>query len=820
MIRTQTLRASVFVVLFFLFSLYSQLACAQEVPCDNSGAESVIPTNGAGEPLMPKEIQASKEIKDRLRYASRRLKKKDIERCLKKTPPLIKNHVINFDWYVRAWKGINGRKPALQIEDSVLWSFEENGKVAFAAFGKLLRHFDEKITISVHIRWYNVTLGPSFSAARVEFRKGASFERTTFGAEAMFWEVTFGAKASRLGFTPPRVVRFGEYVVQCPTFGASAPFGHFPSNEEVSFRGAIFGVEAIFHDVTFHYMASFDRAIFGEEASFRGAIFGEGASFRRAIFGAKAIFSSTIFTESVSFLDTIFGAGANFLKAIFVGEANFLDTTFGADGAEADFGGTAFCQEANFGGTTFGKGAAFHGATFHYQAFFEGTTFEAETSFLGATFSGETSFRRATFGGNTSFRAATAERKLNFSATNWAGRADFRRSEIEDLSWDSEHRPSSIKGVFDAREAKFKQAVLKYVHFSDMADFSDIELGIGKGGNIIFENVTFEKEVHFLRAKFWNDAIFVWNRFRDTWDLTGAIFQRKKELTYLDLPFNGRNKLVIEIPIHLCLSFNRISKLVIERKLLGSERTKDFFPSWLFSAPSNFFLNWLSSTPLEGSRIRGVRGTGMYSCASLVGLYESREENERLSEVYKTIELSFREANDRQGENEAWYLGQVADRESQHSAMGRLMSRVFLDFPSRYGIDIYRVICVSISIMLFFAGIYWTYLHQQVNVKKWQAWVRLKPHPDQKRAFRFRPVEQFFESSGKQARLLHPPTDALLLSGRAFFKLGLGTTYPHRRGLEWIAYIEWIVGMYMLVHFLFVVKNTLPIALPFLAGSG
>ena len=379
-----------------------------------------------------------------------------------------------------------------------------------------------------------------------------------------------------------------------------------------------------------------------------------------------------------------------------------------------------------------------------------------------------------------SLRRAIAKGTLNLSLTDWVGRVDFREAEIRYLSWDSEDRPSSVTGVFDAREAKFKQAVIKDVHFSNLVDFSDTELG--KGGNIAFENVTFEKEVDFLRATFWNDAIFVRNRFRGAWDLTGVTFKEQKERA------------------SLCLSFNRISKLFMDREHLGYAE--------------NFFSIPLWSPPLERSRIRGVRDKE-YSCADPDKSREKNESekektNEGLQDIYKTIELSFRETNDRQGENEAWYLGQVVDQ--------NWVPLIFLDIPSRYGIDIYRVVWVSACFMIFFAIIiYLPYFLWHININRWEAWVKLKPLQDQKRSFRFRPVEQFFKNSGKQARLLHPLKDALFLSGRAFFKLGLGTTYPHRRGLVWIAYIEWIVGMYMLIHFLFTVKNTLPIALPFLA---
>ena len=210
--------------------------------------------------------------------------------------------------------------------------------------------------------------------------------------------------------------------------------------------------------------------------------------------------------------------------------------------------------------------------------------------------------------------------------------------------------------------------------------------------------------------------------------------------------------------------------------------------------------------------------------AEVVGKTESRK--------VQGVGDEITQMNDRLAENEAWYLGMVADQESQYSDVKDWVSWIavkywaFLilrDIPSRYGIDLDRVVLVSICLVLFFAIFYAYYFRRQIRINKRKQYVKLKPRPDQKRAFRFRPFERFFQSWQtweRQERPLHPCKDALFLSGRAFFKLGLGTEYPHTRELVCIAYIEWILGMCMLIYFLFAVKNTLPIAVPFLAVAG
>jgi hypothetical protein len=78
---------------------------------------------------------------------------------------------------------------------------------------------------------------------------------------------------------------------------------------------------------------------------------------------------------------------------------------------------------------------------------------------------------------------------------------------------------------------------------------------------------------------------------------------------------------------------------------------------------------------------------------------------EQLDAIYKTIGQSFREANDQSGVNEAWYLQKVVEQ-NQQSPIGHGLSRVFLDIPSRYTVDVWRTVWVSMGIMLVFHILY------------------------------------------------------------------------------------------------------------------
>ena len=877
MIQTQTLLTAVFVVLTCLLPAPSQIAQAKDVPCDNSKladkSKSLIPMNKEGQPLMPEEIQVNPKIVEKLKKDS--LTKEDIRRCLENNKPL-NNHVIDFDQYVAAWMELKDPKPALLIENSVLWSFkDQKALVNLAKFTKKTKEADGTITnvLTGQIIWHNVTMGPSFSAKEIKFPKGTSFQASRFPDVAHFRSATFGDNTSFTKAAFGHSTRFSEATFgngisfSRATFDGAASFNNVTFGDNTSFKHASFGNHASFVMATFDDNASFAattfghdthffRSIFGDKSFFAQATFGDSTSFKLATFGDGTHFKNTTFGNNTSFKHASFGNDTAFQEATFGNGTRFNNTTFGNDTAfqEATFGNgasfgfanfrdasfsrvtfgddthfssTAFHDDATFFLVTFGDQTSFSGATFHENARFNGATFGDDTKFYRATFAGNAIFFRAIFGGEMSLWRTTFRGKLNLSNTTWEGQADLREAVVQNLCWISMEYPSKVKGVFDAREAKFMKAVFRDIHFSDLVDFSDVDFGrtentLSDGNNskknscgrkvrpspkqseqepekFLFQGLIFEKEVDFLRAAFHNNAIFIGNRFRSMWDLTGVKFQPREGQAERENP-------------HLCLSFNRINKLFMERQQLGhvSSWTEYFFP------------DLLPLTALKKSRIRDVIGDGSFSCSDFSDTSPKENgnsnETEDLSEIYKTIELSFREANDRLAVNEAWYLGMLATHKS--SNVKNWAFWVFGDFPSRYGIDLYRVVLVSVGFMLAFSIFYGCYFRRQIRIKKRKQYVKLKPRPDQKRAFRFRPFERFSQSEERQKRPLHPWQDALFLSGRAFFKLGLGTAYPRTRVLVWVVNVEWFLGMYMLIHFLLALKNTLPIAVPFLTVAG
>ena len=190
----------------------------------------------------------------------------------------------------------------------------------------------------------------------------------------------------------------------------------------------------------------------------------------------------------------------------------------------------------------------------------------------------------------------------------------------------------------------------------------------------------------------------------------------------------------------------------------------------------------------------------------------TRRDEEPLQDIYKTLEKAFREANDQGGVNEAWYLQTIAKREHTATIWDRL-ALVFLDIPSRYAVDVWRTVWISIALMLGFYVLYVWVLWRLVQDHRT---LQGPEHAPRQRVFRIRLFEPIHRTSIQRTRRIIPWRDAAALSFRAFTKIGLGTTYPNTKALKVLTSIEWALGVYMLIHFILAVKNNLPFILPFL----
>jgi hypothetical protein len=207
----------------------------------------------------------------------------------------------------------------------------------------------------------------------------------------------------------------------------------------------------------------------------------------------------------------------------------------------------------------------------------------------------------------------------------------------------------------------------------------------------------------------------------------------------------------------------------------------------------------------------------------------------------------------------------VAKRDQAFSIWNGL-SWLFLDLPSRYTVDVWRTVWISAVIMLCFSVLYvWVLrrlvrsnwkvevvkcdakspqyllslpcvvqrnwqeevekydeknyysLRRLIQSKGWMRWtVKVAKYDEKKRTFRIRLFEPIHHKDHQGARDIMPWRDAAALSIRSFTKIGLGTSYPNTSTLKVLTNIEWVLGVYMLIHFILAVKNNLPFIAPFL----
>ena len=583
---------------------------------------------------------------------------------------------------------------------------------------------------------------------------------------------------------------------------------------KTDFTGSIFSGNTDFSESTFSNMVSFGRSIFSGDTHFRESIFSNDADFTGSTFIGDTYFGESIFRKVTSFSRSTFSKTAFFSPSAFSKETDFSGATFSGN---TNFSGATFSGNTNFSGATFRKETDFSWSTFSKEAIFSESAFSKEAIFSGSTFE-RSIYNGVQFRDNADFRYMIVTETLEFNDNTYHKRLDLRSMSAKAFQWNSTNSPSNVQGVVDMREANIGSAIVKEVRFQDLVDFSRMTFGqykiIEENYNIkveshpsplvLIENNTFENEADFLHVKFNAPTVFINNRFRSTLDLTGAKFETQNP--------QAQNS-------HLCLSFNRINRLIFEPEHLGN-------PPGIY--PHQQFMS-LFAQPLQTSRVRRIDDTECILPEQTSNNPENTPQDEEpLDDIYKTLGKSFREANDRAGINEAWYLQTLAERND--SNIGGQLAWIFLNIPSRYSVDVWRVVWLSVAIMFCF---YVLYLIEHIifgGIGRLWRWLRSKPrlesrevnilgHPDRHRAFRLRIFEPIHRRiAGETQRKYVPWRDAATLSVRSFLKIGLGTVYPDTRLLKFLTTIEWLLGAYMLIHFILAVKNNLPFILPFLGA--
>jgi hypothetical protein len=207
----------------------------------------------------------------------------------------------------------------------------------------------------------------------------------------------------------------------------------------------------------------------------------------------------------------------------------------------------------------------------------------------------------------------------------------------------------------------------------------------------------------------------------------------------------------------------------------------------------------LFAKPLQTSRVRRI---GAPECTAITqstnNPQDTTQDEEPLTNLYKTLGKSFREANDQAGINEVWYLETLADRMNEPKVWAGI-SWLFGDIPSRYTVDVWRTVWISVFIMIVFYPFYslefWRLIRKNKrNLKAPKLIIRTTDYAGRQRAFRFRIFESFFAKDNSAARKVIPLWDGAMLSIRSFLQLGIGTTYPNSKTLRVLARLEWLLG--------------------------
>ena len=314
------------------------------------------------------------------------------------------------------------------------------------------------------------------------------------------------------------------------------------------------------------------------------------------------------------------------------------------------------------------------------------------------------------------------------------------------------------------------------------------------------ENTEFGTNADFLHVHLLGPMRLVRTRFRSTLDMTDAQFKPNKAF--------------------LCLSYSRFQRVVLRSQLFVTSTV--LHP--LRGLQDNSVVRALDTDDCR------IDASKIFSTAHLAtGQRQNSTTSEPLPSIYRQFEAAFREARDQRGYNEAAYLRIVAQ-----GGIGPL-SQLWGDLPSRYTVDAWRAVWVSLGIIAVFAAlctVYFTWYDRAYDaVMTWGLWrlraetyerwpisqvVYLTTPASRERAFRFRVFQSMLGSPSRQTRPVSPLKDACALSARAFLKLGLGTIYPKTRLLWCLTLLEWLLGAFMLIHFLLALRNNLPFLLPFL----
>ncbi len=501
----------------------------------------------------------------------------------------------------------------------------------------------------------------------------------------------------------------------------------------------------------------------------------------------NAVFKGSIQTSNQSIAPgeqpkVKFLSNIDFIGTHFEGDVNFDYSIFQED---ANFGEAHFQKMISFTDAKFIKYAGFRSAQFDERALFTRTLFNGETDFAIATFnwlafflesefnysnpSGNgANFLYTRFNGDTIFAKAHFKSVARFVGTRFSGPTYFAYSTFEDQVWFAGgvqfDKDVTFKGAkFNKSGSIGKRAPVLFsgVVFSGNAIFSDVNFSqvdfveVGTGADIGMDTI-FRKEADFRGATF------------NTLNLTRVIFQEEVDFS--------RAKLGEKIDF-TDMDIEKASVQIGWDQLLYENRTPKFAWQGAFK-----------DGKLNGTDHR-IQDDFFRFLSSLERNFQIREQLGDAGNVHYLMEDL---------------------KSSTKGALERIMNTFFLKYIYGYGVKPWNQVLVSLLIIIGFAFVY-----TPQNV--------LQYDQTRKRKLPFGIFDMPIDWSGEKevpvdssTEIVQPKSvlyrywQGFWFSLYVFTKIGYGGVYV-RDKYKYTVTVEWIIGLFLWVAFLYNLSNTVPL---------
>ena len=472
--------------------------------------------------------------------------------------------------------------------------------------------------------------------------------------------------------------------------------------------------------------------------------------------------------------------------------------------------------------------------------------FSGAADFRKATFSGAAEFGKATFNGGAEFAFARFDTlayfqdarffaKLDLRHIQFMTSADFRNTYIRQLDIHNADSPAMIQGRLDFRRAKVSETHLQDVTFEKDVNFSDAVFGApvspeaqavqpeGTPGSTcataraecvtVFRFLTFEGHADFLRTHFTGPTSLERVTFRKDANFTGAQVKGHAE--------DGKPA--------FALSYVNVVNLRTKWSQLADPRL------WAYNGGEPI-RSFVDREDAERNTERRHPGQDPPT--------EDRQAFEPLSEVFKSLEATFRSQNQLEDANAAYYAMKIAELQEARRTpqvwqrVGVEAEWMFWGLLCGYGTKLWWVVGWALGINLLCTLIYSTLgtLHRRYNPKtsedftfKPRPWDFPKDYltvndpsatPSQPSAGEARaaPTDGMSEKaspSTPEHQLLRTLIDALRFSSTLLFKLGYrDTTVSGQIGpwdLRWLVRLEWALGFVLMAALTYTLGSTQPL---------